>query len=54
MKRFGDWAGYAGLVVLAAAVVLPCAQPARANLRWWLVLAAVLLVISSILTRVGE
>jgi ABC-type uncharacterized transport system involved in gliding motility auxiliary subunit len=54
VKRFGDWAGYAGLAVLAAAVVLPFALPARANMRWWLVGAGVLLVIASFLTRVGD
>ena len=54
MKRFGDWAGYAGLAVLAAAVVLPFALPARANMRWWLVGAGVLLVLASFLTRVGD
>ena len=54
MKRFGDWAGYAGLAVLAAAVVLPFALPARAHLRWWLVGAGILLVIASFLTRLGD
>ena len=54
MKRFGDFAGYAGLAVLAAAVILPFALPARAHLRWWLVAAGVLLVIASFLTRVGD
>ena len=54
MKRFGDWAGYAGIAVLAAAVLLPFALPARADFRWWLVAAGVLLVIASFLTRVGD
>ena len=54
MKRFGDWAGYAGIAVLAAAVLLPFAIPARADFRWWLVGAGVLLVIASFLTRVGD
>jgi ABC-type uncharacterized transport system involved in gliding motility auxiliary subunit len=54
MKRFGDWAQYAGIAVLAAAVLLPFALPAQAQYRWWLVGAGVLLVIASFLTRVGN
>jgi ABC-type uncharacterized transport system involved in gliding motility auxiliary subunit len=54
MKRFGDWAGYAGLAVLGAAVLLPFAWPARAHVRWWLVAAGVLLVVASFLTRVSD
>ncbi len=54
MKRFGDWAGYAGLAVLAAAVLLPFAWPGRADFRWWLVAAGVLLVIASFLSRVSD
>ena len=54
MKRLGDWAQYAGIVVLAAAVLLPFALPAQAHFRWWLVAAGVLLVLASFLTRVGS
>ena len=54
MKRFGDWAQYAGIAVLAAAVLLPFALPAQAHFRWWLVAAGVLLVLASFLTRVGS
>ena len=54
MKRFGDWAQYAGIAVLAAAVLLPFAMPARADYRWWLVGAGVLLIIASFLTRVSD
>jgi ABC-type uncharacterized transport system involved in gliding motility auxiliary subunit len=54
MKRFGDWAAYAGIAVLAAAVLLPFALPARAHFRWWLVGAGVLLVIASFLTRIDR
>ena len=54
MRRFGDWAQYAGIAVLAAAVLLPFAWPARANARWWLVAAGVLLVVAGLLTRVGD
>ena len=54
MKRFGDWAGYAGLAVLGAAVLLPFAWPARAHFRWWLVGAGVLLVVASFLSRVSD
>ena len=53
MKRFGDWAGYAGLVALGAAALLPFAWPARAHFRWWLVAAGVLLVVASFLSRVS-
>jgi ABC-type uncharacterized transport system involved in gliding motility auxiliary subunit len=54
VKRFGDWAQYAGIAVLAAAVLLPFAMPARADYRWWLVGAGVLLIIASFLTRVSD
>lgn len=54
MKRFGDWATYAGIAVLAAAVLLPFVLPAQAQFRWWLVAAGVLLVIASFLARVGD
>jgi ABC-type uncharacterized transport system involved in gliding motility auxiliary subunit len=54
MRRFGDWFMYAGIAVLAAAVLLPFAWPARAQYRWWLVGAGILLVIASFLTRVGD
>jgi ABC-type uncharacterized transport system involved in gliding motility auxiliary subunit len=54
MKRLGDWAQYAGIAVLAAAVLLPFALPAQAHFRWWLVAAGVLLVVASFLTRVGS
>ena len=54
MKRFGDWAQYAGIAVLAAAVLLPFALPAQAQYRWWLVAAGVLLVVASFLTRVRD
>jgi len=54
MRRLGDWAQYAGIAVLAAAVLLPFALPAQAHFRWWLVAAGVLLVVASFLTRVGS
>ena len=54
MRRFGDWAQYAGIAVLAAAVLLPFAWPARAHVRWWLVAAGVLLVVAGLLSRVGD
>jgi ABC-type uncharacterized transport system involved in gliding motility auxiliary subunit len=54
MRRLGDWAQYAGIAVLAAAVLLPFALPAQAHFRWWLVAAGVLLVLASFLTRVGS
>jgi ABC-type uncharacterized transport system involved in gliding motility auxiliary subunit len=54
MRRFGDWFAYAGIAVLAAAVLLPFAWPARAQFRWWLVGAGILLVVASFLTRIGD
>jgi ABC-type uncharacterized transport system involved in gliding motility auxiliary subunit len=54
VRRFGDWAQYAGIAVLAAAVLLPFALPAQAHFRWWLVGAGVLLVIASFLVRVDD
>jgi ABC-type uncharacterized transport system involved in gliding motility auxiliary subunit len=54
MRRFGDWAGYAGLAVLGAAVMLPFAWPAQAHFRWWLVGAGILLVVASFLSRVRD
>ena len=53
MKRFGDWAQYAGIAVLAAAVLLPFALPTQAHLRWWLVAAGVLLVVAGMLVASG-
>jgi ABC-type uncharacterized transport system involved in gliding motility auxiliary subunit len=54
VRRFGDWAQYAGIAVLGAAVLLPWVWPARANVRWWLVAAGVLLVVAGFLTRAGD
>jgi ABC-type uncharacterized transport system involved in gliding motility auxiliary subunit len=54
MRRFSDWAQYAGIAVLAAAVLLPFALPAQAHYRWWLVAAGVLLVVASFLMRAGD
>ena len=54
MKRFGDWAQYAGIAVLAAAVLLPFALPSQAQYRWSLVIAGVLLVLASFLMRAGD
>jgi ABC-type uncharacterized transport system involved in gliding motility auxiliary subunit len=54
MRRLGDWALYAGIAVLAAAILLPFALPSQAHVRGWLVAAGVLLVIASFLSRVGD
>jgi ABC-type uncharacterized transport system involved in gliding motility auxiliary subunit len=54
MKRFGDWALYAGIAVLAAAFLLPFALPAQAQYRWWLLAAGVLLAVASFLVRIGD
>jgi ABC-type uncharacterized transport system involved in gliding motility auxiliary subunit len=54
MKRLGDGLQYAGIAVLAAAVILPFALPSQAQYRWWLVIAGVVLVLASFLTRVSD
>ena len=54
MRKVLDWGGYAGLAVLAAAVLLPFARPAWIGYRWWLVGAGVLLVLASLLARVED
>lgn len=48
MKRWLDWAGYAGLALLAAAAVLPFARPAWGQARPWLLGAGVALVLISL------
>ena len=53
MKRFGDWVQYAGIAVLAAAVLLPFALPNQAQYRWWLVIAGVHLRVEGMLARSG-
>ena len=54
IRKVLDWGGYAGLAVLAMAVVLPFARPAWAQQRGWLLLAGLLLVAASLVVRVGE
>jgi len=53
-QRLGDWAVYAGIAVLAAAVIVPFARPDLARFRWWLVGAGVLLVLVSVVARPGD
>jgi ABC-type uncharacterized transport system involved in gliding motility auxiliary subunit len=55
MKRWLDWAGYAGIAVLAAAALLPfVGRPEWLVVRWWLVGAGVVLVLLSLLAHLGD
>ena len=51
IRKILDWAGYAGLAVLAAGAILPFARPDWAHYRGFLVLGGVLLVAASLLER---
>ncbi|MBI4637307.1 MAG: GldG family protein [Candidatus Rokubacteria bacterium] len=53
MKRLTDWAGYAGLLGLVAAILLPWVRPQWSDVRWALVLAGLALVVLSVVGRVG-
>ncbi len=53
MKRILDWGGYAGIVLLVGAVLLPFARPEWTRVRWGLVAAGVVLVVLSLLAHVG-
>ena len=55
MRRALEWAGYAGLAVLAAAALLPLVgRPEWAQYRMWLVAAGVVLVLVSLLVHASE
>jgi gliding motility-associatede transport system auxiliary component len=58
MKRFADWASYAGIVLLALAVVATLRpawwRPAWDPFRSWLFVAGLLLVLASLLVRVDD
>jgi ABC-type uncharacterized transport system involved in gliding motility auxiliary subunit len=55
MKRILGWAGYVGIAVLVAAVLLPfVGRPEWYGARWWLVGAGGLLVLASLLAYVGD
>jgi ABC-type uncharacterized transport system involved in gliding motility auxiliary subunit len=54
IRRILDWGGYVGLVVLAAAVIVPFIRPEWVRFRWTLIIAGVLLVIASLLARVED
>lgn len=54
MRRLLDWAGYAGIAVLAAAAILPFARPEWARFRWTLVAAGVVLVLLSLAVHLGR
>jgi ABC-type uncharacterized transport system involved in gliding motility auxiliary subunit len=54
IRKILDWAGYAGLAVLAAGAILPFARPDWAHYRGFLVLGGVLLVAASLLARIED
>jgi ABC-type uncharacterized transport system involved in gliding motility auxiliary subunit len=54
IRRLLDWGGYVGLAALAAGVALPFAWPARAQYRGFFLVAGVVLVLASLLARVGD
>ena len=54
IKRLLDWAGYLGVAVLAAAVLLPFMRPEWGRARGWLVVAGVLLVLTSLIGYVKD
>jgi ABC-type uncharacterized transport system involved in gliding motility auxiliary subunit len=54
IRRLADWGGYAGLVVLAAAAILPFVRPEWYRFRWTLVVAGVLLVVASLIARIED
>lgn len=55
MKRALEWAGYAGLAVLAGAALLPfVGRPEWIGVRWWLVGAGVVLVLLSLMTHADD
>ena len=51
-KRLLDWAGYLGIAVLAAAVLLPFVRPEWARSRWIVVAVGVVLVLASLLSHI--
>ncbi len=53
IRKILDWAGYAGVAVLAAGVVLPYARPDLAHYRGFLY-AGALLVLASLLARIED
>lgn len=54
MRRVTDWLFYVGLAALAAAVIQPFALPSRARLWWALVIVGVVLIVLSVLPRLGQ
>lgn len=54
IRKLLDWGGYVGLAVLAAGAILPFARPDWGHYRGFLVLAGVLLVAASLLTRIED
>ena len=53
IRKILDWAGYAGVAVLATGVVLPYARPDLAHYRGFLY-AGALLVLASLLARIED
>jgi gliding motility-associatede transport system auxiliary component len=54
MRKLLEWAGYVGLAVLAAAVILPFARPDWLRVRPWLVGVGAVLVVLSLLVYLRE
>jgi ABC-type uncharacterized transport system involved in gliding motility auxiliary subunit len=54
MRRLLDWAGYVGLALLAAAVILPFARPDWLRVRPWLVGVGAALVVLSLLVYLKD
>lgn len=54
MRRVTDWLFYIGLAALAAAVIQPFALPNRDRLWWALVSLGIVLVVLSVVPRLGE
>ena len=54
MRRVTDWLFYVGLAALAAAVIQPYALPHRDRLWWTLVAVGIVLVVLSVVPRLGE
>ena len=51
MKKLAFWSLYAGVVALAAALVLPFVRPQWSDARGWVGAAGVVLVLASLLLR---
>ena len=54
IRKILDWAGYGGLVLLAAALILPFARPDWLRIRPWLVGVGSVLVVLSLLVYLRQ